>query len=109
MNALRGGVELHFDVEKGHITRAQVFTDSLNPAPLEALAGRLQGCLYRADMLQQECEALLVDFQNRKKSYGSCRHGWQGRCGSYPPMRVTFSSICRIFPAFLAQCGETPR
>ncbi len=34
-----GGVELHFDVEKGHITRAQVFTDSLNPAPLEALAG----------------------------------------------------------------------
>jgi lipoate-protein ligase A len=30
-----GGVELHFDVEKGHITRAQAFTDSLNPAPLE--------------------------------------------------------------------------
>jgi lipoate-protein ligase A len=51
-----GGVELHFDVEKGHITRTQVFTDSLNPAPLEALAARLQGCLYRADMLQQECD-----------------------------------------------------
>ncbi len=62
-----GGVELHFDVEKGHITRAQVFTDSLNPAPLEALAGRLQGCLYRADMLQQECEALLVDFPEQEK------------------------------------------
>ncbi len=55
-----------------------MFTDSLNPAPLEALAGRLQGCLYRADMLQQECEALLVDFQEQEKSYGSCRHGWQG-------------------------------
>ena len=52
-----------------------VFTDSLNPAPLEALAGRLQGCLYRADMLQQECEALLVDFPDREKSYGSCRRG----------------------------------
>ncbi|MDU5319759.1 MAG: lipoate--protein ligase LplA [Escherichia coli] len=62
-----GGVELHFDVEKGHITRAQVFTDSLNPAPLETLAGRLQGCLYRADMLQQECEALLVDFPEQEK------------------------------------------
>ncbi|MDU1271459.1 MAG: lipoate--protein ligase LplA [Escherichia coli] len=62
-----GGVELHFDVEKGHITRAQVFTDSLNPAPLEALAGRLQGGLYRADMLQQECEALLVDFPDQEK------------------------------------------
>ncbi len=66
MNALPGGVELHFDVEKA-ISPAPVFTDSLNPAPLEALAGRLQGCLYRADMLQQECEALLVDFRNRKK------------------------------------------
>ncbi|MGU0161530.1 lipoate protein ligase C-terminal domain-containing protein [Escherichia coli] len=32
-------MELHFDVEKGHITRAQVFTDSLNPAPPEALPG----------------------------------------------------------------------
>lgn len=62
-----GGVELHFDVEKGVITRAQVFTDSLNPAPLEALAERLQGCLYRADMLQQACEALLVDFPEQEK------------------------------------------
>ena len=62
-----GGVELHFDVEKGHITRTQVFTDSLNPAPLEALAARLQGCPYRADMLQQECEALFVDFPEQEK------------------------------------------
>lgn len=57
-----GGVELHFDVEKGHITRTQIFTDSLNPAPLEALAARLQGCLYRGDRLQQQCDTLIVDF-----------------------------------------------
>ena len=62
-----GGVELHFDVEKGHITRTQVFTDSLNPAPLEALAARLQGCLYRADMLQQEFDALIGDFPEQEK------------------------------------------
>ena len=62
-----GGVELHFDVEKGHISRTQVFTDSLNPAPLEALAARLQGCLYRADMLQQECDALRVDFPEQEQ------------------------------------------
>ncbi|MFA1646918.1 MAG: lipoate protein ligase C-terminal domain-containing protein, partial [Enterobacteriaceae bacterium] len=60
-------VELHFDVEKGHITRTQVFTDSLNPAPLEALAARLQGCLYRADILQQACDALLGDFPEQEK------------------------------------------
>lgn len=63
-----GGVELHFDVEKGYITRTQVFTDSLNPAPLEALAVRLQGCLYRADRLQQACEALLTDFPEQEKA-----------------------------------------
>ena len=61
-----GGVELHFDVEKGHITRTQIFTDSLNPAPLEALAARLQGCLYRSDMLQQQCETLIADFPEQE-------------------------------------------
>ncbi|MMZ66588.1 Lipoate-protein ligase A [compost metagenome] len=59
-------MELHFDVERGHITRTQVFTDSLNPAPLEALAARLQGCVYRAERLQQECDALLVDFPEQE-------------------------------------------
>lgn len=46
-----GGVELHFDVEKGHVSRAQLFTDSLNPAPLETLVEHLQGCPYRAEYL----------------------------------------------------------
>lgn len=51
---------------KGVITRAQVFTDSLNPAPLEA--GRAAaGCLYRADKLQETCEALLIDFPEQEK------------------------------------------
>lgn len=62
-----GGVELHFDVEKGHITRTQMFTDSLNPAPLEALADRLKGCLYRSILLQQECETLIYTFPEQEK------------------------------------------
>lgn len=57
-----GGVEIHFDVEKGVITRAQVFTDSLAPAPLEALAPALSGCLYRSEALAQRCEALIAQF-----------------------------------------------
>ncbi len=61
-----GGVELHFDVEKGHITRTQAFTDSLNPAPLEALAARLVGCQYRAEVLLQQCEALVGDFPEQE-------------------------------------------
>ncbi|MFP1590691.1 lipoate--protein ligase [Escherichia coli] len=71
-----GGVELHFDVEKGHITRAQVFTDSLNPAPLEALAGRLQGGLYRARICcNKSAKRCWLTSRTRKKSYGSCRRG----------------------------------
>lgn len=52
--------------KKGHITRSQVFTDSLNPAPLEALAERLQGCQYRADVLQQTCEALVTEYPDQE-------------------------------------------
>ncbi|EMH4163194.1 lipoate--protein ligase LplA [Pluralibacter gergoviae] len=61
-----GGVELHFDVEKGIITRAQAFTDSLNPAPLEALAARLEGCEYRADALEQVCKTLTDDYPQQE-------------------------------------------
>ncbi|MBJ3281862.1 lipoate--protein ligase LplA, partial [Salmonella enterica subsp. enterica serovar Corvallis] len=37
-----------------------------NPAPLEALAERLQGCLYRADKLQETCEALIATFPEQE-------------------------------------------
>lgn len=46
-----GGVELHFDVEKGVISRARLFTDSLNPAPLETLASQLPGTRYQPQAL----------------------------------------------------------
>ena len=46
--------------------RAQAFTDSLNPAPLEAPAARLVGCQYRAEVLQQQCEALVGDFPEQE-------------------------------------------
>lgn len=62
-----GGIELHFDVEKGHVSRSQLFTDSLNPAPLEALALRLQGASYRSDVLQQACESLIPEFPEQEK------------------------------------------
>jgi len=54
-------------VEKGVISRSQLFTDSLNPAPFEALATRLEGCLYRSDALRQACEALMTDFPEQQQ------------------------------------------
>ena len=61
----------HLDVYK---RQTQVFTDSLNPAPLEALATRLQGCPYRADVLQQACEALIAVSYTHLDVYK--RQGW---------------------------------
>ncbi|WON78769.1 lipoate--protein ligase A [Serratia sp. UGAL515B_01] len=57
-----GGVDIFFDVDKGKITRAQVFTDSLNPAPLQALAQMLVGCVYRSEWVAACCEPLLLQY-----------------------------------------------
>ena len=57
-----GGVEIHFDIEQGKISRCQIFTDSLQPAPLEALAVRLVDCLYDSDVIKQQCDLLLSEY-----------------------------------------------
>lgn len=57
-----GGVELHFDVEKGAIGRAQIFSDSLDPAPLDALAERLVGLAYRHEAIAALLSQLRADF-----------------------------------------------
>ncbi|MGL4601169.1 MAG: lipoate--protein ligase [Plesiomonas sp.] len=48
-----GGVTLHCNVEKGLVTEAQIFTDSLTPAIFEALSGVLVGVQYSADSIKQ--------------------------------------------------------
>ncbi|WP_337022650.1 MULTISPECIES: lipoate--protein ligase A [unclassified Pantoea] len=62
-----GGVEIHFDVERGTITRSQIFTDSLNPAPLETLAMQLHGVAYRPESLQAEMQKLIAAFPEQQK------------------------------------------
>ena len=57
-----GGVDIFFDVEKGLICRAQIFTDSLSPAPLQRLAEMLIGCAYRSDALAACCDSLITQF-----------------------------------------------
>lgn len=57
-----GGVDIFFDVEKGLICRAQIFTDSLSPAPLQHLADMLIGCAYRTDALAACCDSLIAQF-----------------------------------------------
>ncbi|EHD21071.1 MULTISPECIES: lipoate--protein ligase [Brenneria] len=57
-----GGVELHFDVERGVIVRSRIFTDSLQPAPLEALAAALRGTAYRPENMAGICQQLSAEF-----------------------------------------------
>lgn len=61
-----GGVEIHFDVEQGIITRAQIFTDSLQPTPLEALSVSLQGCLYQSEAIAQQCQQLITRYPQQQ-------------------------------------------
>ena len=60
-----GGVELHFDVEKGVIGRTQIFSDSLDPAPLDALAERLVGTSYRPEAMAALLRSLMGEFPAR--------------------------------------------
>ncbi|MEN3259718.1 lipoate--protein ligase [Sodalis endosymbiont of Spalangia cameroni] len=63
-----GGVELHFDIEHGAISRCRIFTDSLNPAPLEALAERLPGVPYRAEAVAACCRQLQAWWPEERAS-----------------------------------------
>ena len=48
-----GGVEIHLDINQAHITAAQIFTDSLDPQPLELLAQELVGQPYQIAAIDQ--------------------------------------------------------
>lgn len=54
------------DVDHGVITRSQLFTDSMNPAPLEALAQALQGRAYRMSDIISAGEALFELFPEQQ-------------------------------------------
>ncbi|MBS0970039.1 lipoate--protein ligase [Chimaeribacter arupi] len=53
-----GGIDLYLDIEHGHIRRAQLFTDSLQPEPFQALAGHLVGCAYQSEAVAARCLAM---------------------------------------------------
>lgn len=57
-----GGVELHFDVHKGHISQVKSYTDSLYPELIEAVEARLMGCIYSHAEVKQRLASLNVQF-----------------------------------------------
>lgn len=57
-----GGVELHFDVHKGHISQVKSYTDSLYPELIEAVEARLMGCIYNHTEVTQRLASLNAQF-----------------------------------------------
>ncbi|MEO3986309.1 lipoate--protein ligase [Plesiomonas shigelloides] len=57
-----GGVELHFDVHKGHISQVKSYTDSLYPELIEAVEACLVGCIYNHAEVTQRLASLNAQF-----------------------------------------------
>lgn len=62
-----GNVELYFNIEHGIISSSHIFTDSLNPSPLEELSRKLTGILYSAQSVQQCCESWMKNWTQFKE------------------------------------------
>ncbi|WP_417528166.1 lipoate--protein ligase [Marinomonas shanghaiensis] len=61
-----GGVEIHLDLNNAQITAAQTFTDSLFPDPIEQLAEKLIGVMYRPDAIAACVDSLIERFPEHK-------------------------------------------
>lgn len=69
-----GGLTLHFDIEQGTITRSHIFTDSLEPDPLEKLAKELIGVPYRVKDVQHCCEKWMKNWNYQYKELLEVTH-----------------------------------
>lgn len=69
-----GGVDLHLDVKKGEIIDARVFTDSLDPAPLELFANHLVGLKYNGDVLAQLATEWAESDKSNQRIYQDLAH-----------------------------------
>ncbi|WP_392562392.1 lipoate--protein ligase [Orbus sturtevantii] len=57
-----GNIEFHFDVEQGHISRCQIFTDSLNPTPIQKLADLLQHKSYAVTSIDDAMAQIVNEY-----------------------------------------------
>ncbi|MGC6386735.1 lipoate--protein ligase A [Ewingella sp. S1.OA.A_B6] len=74
-----GGVDIHFDVLNGKISRAQIFTDSLNPAPLNALALQLVDTLYRPEEIAKQCRKIIMQYPQQLSELNELQY-WLVSC-----------------------------
>ena len=59
-----GGVELYFDIDKGKISSGKIYTDSLDPAPLELFSQKLVGEKYQLVTIKMIIAEIIVQYPN---------------------------------------------
>lgn len=69
-----GGVDVYFDIEKGCISRAKIFTDSLNPTPLIDLAQQLIGTTYRSQDIAEVCQKVINFYPQQRIELTEFQH-----------------------------------
>ncbi len=74
-----GGVDIHFDIFKGKISRVQIFTDSLNPAPFNALSLKLAGIFYRPEDIAIQCQQVITQYPAQCSELNELQH-WLVSC-----------------------------
>lgn len=61
-----GNVTVHFNIEHGIINRSHIFTDSLDPDPLEQLIKKLIGIPYYAENIRYCCEKWIKNYSQKQ-------------------------------------------
>lgn len=61
-----GSITLHLDILNGIINRSHIFTDSLEPDPLQKLAKKFIGIPYRVQDIQNCCNTWIKNWSNQQ-------------------------------------------
>lgn len=69
-----GGIEFHFDIEKGIITRCQFYTDSLDPSPLEWMSNQLTGRVYQANTIRTLIQQMTQQWPDLTEQLADLEH-----------------------------------
>ncbi|WGO82551.1 lipoate--protein ligase [Arsenophonus apicola] len=64
-----GGVELYFDIDKGKISASKIYTDSLDPSPLELFSQQLMGKKYQPATIKELVAQIKLQYPDFNQQF----------------------------------------
>lgn len=64
-----GGVELYFDIDKGKISASKIYTDSLEPSPLELFSQQLMGKKYQPATIKELVAEIKLQYPDFNQQF----------------------------------------